>query len=350
MRITFLSPEVVPFAKTGGLADVAGALPKALAGLGLHVDVIMPKYGTIDTAKFGLTRVASPASFSVPVGSRTETASVWTAVLPGASVRVYFIEHAGYFDRAGLYVDPATGKDYPDNAARFIFFARAALGLIPALDLRPDVIHCNDYQTGLVPAYLKLRDQDDPALAHVATLYSIHNLSYQGLYPPETMPRIGLGDGLFYPMSPFEFWGRVNFMKAGLVYADVLNTVSERYAQEIQSTEEFGCGLEGVLRERSADLYGIVNGIDYDEWNPAHDPLIPSHYDLTDLSGKAKNKEAVLKEFGLPVSWGAVPLIGMVSRLAPQKGFDILAAGIDELMRLDLQLVILGTGMKEYHD
>lgn len=349
MRITLLTTEAVPFAKTGGLADVTGALPKALAGLGIHITLIMPKYGAIDTDQFGLTKVTLPSDLAIPLGHRTEKAGVWTATLPGASIPVYFVENDGFFDRPELYVDPATGTDYPDNAARFTFFSRAALQLITALELKPDVIHCNDYQTGLVPAYLNLIYNDDPVFSKIATLYSIHNLSYQGLYPRETMELIGIGYRHFYPMGPFEFWDRVNFMKAGAVYADILNTVSVRYAHEIQSTNEYGHGLEGVLRERSLDLYGIVNGIDYDIWNPETDPLIPAHYDHTDLSGKMKNKEALLKAFDLPVPSDDVPLVGMISRLVPQKGFDILAECLDTIVGLDMQLVILGTGMPEYH-
>jgi starch synthase len=191
--------------------------------------------------------------------------------------------------------------------------------------------------------------QDDPLFSKIATLYSIHNLSYQGLYPRKTMDLIGVGNKYFYPMGPFEFWDQVNFMKAGIVYADMLNTVSVQYAHEIQSDDEFGHGLEDVLRSRQGDLFGIVNGIDYDVWNPATDPLIAAQYDHADLSGKQQNKDALLKAFDLPVPSKNTPLVGMISRLVPQKGFDILTLCIDEMAELDMQLVILGTGMPEYH-
>lgn len=349
MRIVYIATEVVPYAKTGGLADVAGALPKALAELGVHVDVILPKYSFIDHTTYGLEKLSSDGVRTVPMGYGNEGVGVWGATLPGSTIRVFFIEHFWFFDRPGLYVDPITGDDYSDNAARFAYLSRASLEVINAFDLRPDVIHCNDYQTALVPAYLKLAYANDPVFADVATLYTIHNIQYQGRYPREAMGAIAIGYAHFYPGSPFECWEEVNLMKVGLEYADLLNTVSPRYAQEIQGSLEDGHGLDGVLRSRSDDLYGIVNGIDYTIWNPSHDPLIPYPYDAGDFSGKARNKAALLAAFGLEAP-PETPVIGIVSRLASQKGFDIIGPVLDSLLKLDLRIVVLGTGDQRYHE
>lgn len=349
MRIVYIATEVVPYAKTGGLADVAGALPKALAELGVHVDIILPKYPFIDQKTYGLEKLSSDTIMTVPMGYGNEGVGVWGAILPDSTIRVYFVEHFWFFDRPGLYVDPITSDDYSDNAARFAYLSRASLEIIKAFDLQPDVIHCNDYQTALVPAYLKLAYADDPVFADVATLYTIHNIQYQGRYPREAMGVLSIGDEHFYPGSPFECWGEVNLMKVGLEYADLLNTVSPRYAEEIQRSLEDGHVLDGVLRSRSDDLYGIVNGIDYMVWNPARDPLIPYPYDADDFSGKARNKAALLTAFGLEAS-PETPVIGIVSRLASQKGFDIIGPALDTLLKLDLRIVVLGTGDQRYHD
>jgi starch synthase len=349
MRVVFIATEAEPYAKTGGLADVAGALPRALETLGVHVDLIMPRYGFIDAHAHGLKKLTARTVMRVPLGYHTEGVGVWRAVLPGSAVRVYFIEHFWFFDRPGLYGDPATASDYSDNPVRYAYFSRASLEVIRAFRLRPDLIHCNDYQTALVPAYMHLAYRNDPAFAGVATLYTIHNMQYQGRYPREAMGVIAIGYEHFYPGSPFEYWDQVNFMKAGLVYADALNTVSPRYAQEIQRSSELGHGLDGVLRARSADLHGILNGIDYAVWNPAADPLIPHPYDADHPSGKAANKAALLAAFGLQ---GApeTPVIGIVSRLASQKGFDILGPCLGPLLQTDVRMVVLGTGEPRYHD
>lgn len=267
MKILIVASEVVPFAKTGGLADVAGALPKALEAMGHEVRVIMPKYKSINEEKFGLkpSRL-SPLFFDVPVGDKMERA-ILKSSSTGKNIPVYFIENDKYFNRDGLYGD-AKG-DYPDNGERFSFFCRAVLEGLKAVFFKPDVIHCNDWQSGLIPAYIKTIYRDDPHIKGTGTLYTIHNLAYQGLFAPEIMDFAGLDRALFN-YHQLEFYGKVNFAKGGLVFSDALNTVSEKYAQEIQ-TPEFGCGLDGVLRERAKDLYGIINGIDCEEWNPATD-------------------------------------------------------------------------------
>jgi starch synthase len=264
-------------------------------------------------------------------------------------VRVYFLDNDRFYARRGIYTVPETGKAFPDEDERTIFFNRAVLAAIKALDLHPDVIHCNDFHSGLIPAYLKLEVQNDPHFAGAATVFSIHNLAYQGLFGPEFMLKAGLKSSLFSPMGPFEFWGRVNLMKVAISYADMISTVSRTYAEEITSTEEYGCGLEGVLRSRKADLVGILNGIDTDVWDPAEDTLLPVTFTTAALGGKGQNRAELLKAFSLPQT-GAGPVIGMISRLVDQKGFDILAEGFEALMALGVNLVVLGTGQEKYHE
>lgn len=346
-NVLYVSSEVAPFAKTGGLADVAGALPKAIKELGHDIRVMMPKYGFISDRKYTLREVIRLKDVHVQLGDREYTISAKSAFLPDSKVQIYFIEYPPYFDRESPYVNPKTGKDWEDNAERFALFSRGVLEVLRVLHWQPDVIHCNDWQTALIPTYLKTVLKDDNYFAKTSTLLTIHNLAYQGVFDPGVLEAIGLPQELFSPGGPVEFYGKVNFLKAGIVYADLLNTVSERYAQEIQ-TPEYGAGLDGVLRERAQDLYGILNGVDYSVWNPETDELIPHHYNASDLSGKWKNKEALLEQLGLPYAED-VPVIGMISRLADQKGFDLLAEIIDDLMALDIRFVLLGTGDPKYH-
>jgi starch synthase len=347
MKVLFAAAEVVPYAKVGGLADVAGALPKALEQLDVDVRLAMPLYGSISREEFGIQKVSGTEPISVPVGH--EKAALWCAQLPDSGVEVYFLDNQRFFGRPGVYSDPHTGKGYADNALRFAFFGRAVLEWIRRADWRPDLIHANDFHCGLMAAYMRMNYAQDPVLAGIKTVYSIHNLAYQGRFPMKIFPELDLPQELAQPMGAVEFFGEINYMKAGLVFADVINTVSERYAREIQENAEFGAGLEGVLRSRSADLYGILNGVDYTQWNPEDDQLIAHHYGPGDLSPKGKNKTALRKAFGLPESGQEQPVIGMISRLADQKGFDLVLQVAKKILALDLQLVILGTGEKKYH-
>ena len=335
MRIAFAVSEMTPFAKTGGLGDVGGALPRVLAGMGHQLIGFLPKYRVIDMEKHHL--IKRPEEIRVPMGDRTEAASLWEA--RRGDVRIIFLDHPGYYDRDGLYQENA--EDHPDNAERFIFFSRGILEALRVLDWRPDVIHCNDWQTGLIPAYLKTVYRDDPFFAGMASLLTIHNLAYQGVFPAELFSLTGLPAEVFTPAG-MEFWGRKNCLKAGLVYADILNTVSPKYAQEIQ-TPEHGCGLDGVLRQRAADLYGVLNGVDYDEWNPRTDPYIAAPYAAEDLTGKALCKRDLQEVMALPAR-PDVPLLGVISRLAHHKGIDLVAEMAPQLLSHDVQLVLLGTG------
>jgi starch synthase len=340
MRILLASPEVAPFAKTGGLADVAGALPKALAKLGHDVRVVLPKYRMVDPAKHGLR--PRLASLPVPVAGRMEPATVWEGTIDSAPV--YFVQHNGYYDREALY--QTKEGDYPDNAERFAFFSRAILEMVRRLAFLPEIFHCNDWQTGLVPTYLRTTLQGVRELQTTGVLFTVHNLGYQGLFPPEALAAVNLGRELFNPFG-IEFYGKVNFLKAGLVFADLITTVSRKYSQEIQ-TEEFGHGLEGVLRARAKDVHGILNGIDYDEWHPTRDAFIAARFSRDDIAGKATCKADLQRAFGLPDRPDA-PLLAAISRLTPQKGMDLVVKALDALPDLDAQFVLLGTGDADLH-
>ena len=336
LKILIAASEVAPFAKTGGLADVTGALAKAVARLGHDVRVIMPRYLAVERGGFAL-EPALPR-LAVPISDRVEESGLSVGRLEGG-VPVYFLVNDRYYHREDLYRAPQ--GDYEDNAERFIYFSRSILEVAKALDFAPDVIHCNDWQTGLVPAYLKILHGIDPFFARTATLFTIHNLAYQGLFWHFDMHLIGLSWDIFTPEG-IEFYGKINLMKAGLVYSDLITTVSKRYAQEIQ-TPELGCGLEGVLRARGEDLFGVLNGIDVAEWNPATDPYVAAPYSAADLGGKRKCKADLLAAYGLPAE-PDFPVLGCVTRLTEQKGVDLLLQVLERVLALDCRLVILGAG------
>lgn len=278
MKILFASPEAVPFAKTGGLADVAGALPKTLAQMGHEVTLILPKYRQVDDRRFGLSNAAF--SLKVPIAQKVETAEVCSSDL-GPHFQALLIRKDAYYDRDQLYGTPAEG-DFEDNAERFTFFSRSIVEA--ALEIQPDIIHCNDWQTGLVPVYLKTLYARVPQLARLASVFTIHNIGYQGLFLSSDLPMTNLGWELFTPQA-LEFYGKLNFLKGGIVFSDAVTTVSRKYMEEIQ-TPELGFGLEWVLRERKGDLYGILNGVDYEEWSPDSDAYIQHKYSSADLHGK----------------------------------------------------------------
>jgi starch synthase len=344
MNIAFVASEAVPFAKTGGLADVAGALPKSIQALGHRACLFLPCYRSARSA--GPELDDTGIVLSVPVGTRRIEGHVRESRLPGSEVPVYLVDCPAYFDRDELYQE--RGRDYPDQCERFVFFQRAVLEAIGRLGLRPDIVHCNDWQTGLIPVYLKTLYRTAPGLSEAGTLLTIHNLAYRGMFARWDMPLTGLYWSLFHYRG-VEFHGYLSFMKAGLVFADMLNTVSPTYAREIQ-TPELGCGLDGVLRERRDRLRGIVNGIDTRAWNPAHEPMLSRRYDVVTFEkGKAACKAWLQARAGLPVR-SDVPLFAQVGRLDPQKGWDLLAGVADRMLERDVQLVVLGTGLSRYHD
>jgi starch synthase len=336
LRVLLCASEVVPFAKTGGLADVAGALPKALAALGHEVRVALPKYAGLDPKKINSERVGD--AFDVPLGAKSVSVRMEVSeAIPG--VEGYLVDSPEHFARKQLYSEP-------DDAERFALFCRAVLEFLRRQDWRPQVIHVNDWQTGLLPVYLKTRYRNEAALAPIATLYTIHNLAYQGIFSPEALGKIGLDRSVF-TMDGLEFYGQVNLMKGGILFADLLSTVSETYSRQIQ-TADYGERLEGVLAKRRADLFGVLNGVDYDQWNPATDRLLAANYDRDNLKPKATNKAALQRRLGLPER-PEVPVFGLVSRLAGQKGLDLLAEVMPHLLQLEVQFALLGTGEQQYH-
>lgn len=378
LKVLFVSPEVAPLAKTGGLADVSGSLPKALARLGADVRICMPRYKQIEKAQYitdlavdmdGHFETAVIRQTELPIADAlthdpgstggtgtnrdhmeasdpgyTGAAGPGSGVSPGASlgssrqaIPVYLVDNYRFFYRDGLY-------GFPDEGERYDFFCKAALSMLPRINFKPDVIHTNDWQSALIPLYLRVKHQDEPFYQDIATVFTIHNLQYQGHFPKEILGLLGLSDAFFTP-EQLEFYGRVNFMKAGIIWADVVNTVSPKYALEIQ-TADFGEGLDGLLRKRGRHLYGILNGIDFHEFNPATDPRIAQNYSWQTPDQKIANKSALQEEMRLPVK--NVPVVGMISRLANQKGLDLVAGVINRLIEAGAQFVLLGTGEDYY--
>ncbi len=346
MQIAMVASEVTPFSKEGGLADVLGSLPAALSELGETVWVISPLYRGVreraDRMGSPLQRVPD-GRFTVPIGDADVPATAWRSTLPGGGVEVFFLENDHYYDREGYYTNRSDYSDYQDNSERFVFLSRGALEMCKAVGLRPDVLHCHDWPTGLAPIYVKyIYEAEFPG---TATVFTIHNIAYQGIFWHWDMNLAGLPWSLFN-WKMLEYYGNRSFLKAGVVGADVLPTVSKKYGEEIQ-TEEQGCGMDGVLTERSEDLYGIVNGIDTDVWNPATDPLIPANFSADDLSGKALCKRALQEQYGLRQEPN-VPLLGMICRLVDQKGLDLCRQALPQLLKNDLQFIALGRGEARY--
>ncbi|MCL6482169.1 MAG: glycogen synthase GlgA [Firmicutes bacterium] len=336
MRILFISPEGLPFSKTGGLADVVEGLPKALVELGHEVAVVLPRYRSTRVAK-----VLVP-SLTIPMGLALRFPAIADGTVVNG-VRYFFVDDPEYFDREQLY--GVGGVDYPDNAERFAEFSRAAVEV--AKHVWPaDLLHCHDWQAALVPVLLKTVYASDPAFRHVPTILTVHNLGYHGLFPREVLARVGLPETLFH-IEALEFFGKVNYLKGGLLFADWITTVSRRYAEEIQ-TPEYGHGLDGVIRRRADRLVGILNGVDYSAWNPETDEFIVAHYSAKDLSGKRECKRDLLAEFKLPAENLNRPVLGIVSRFVDQKGFDLIAEVADALMEEDLCIAALGTGEVRY--
>jgi starch synthase len=337
MHVAFAASECVPFSKTGGLADVAGALPRALAAMGQRVSVFLPKYRQTKLEKARCV----VRSITVPFDDRYRFCSILDGGVQD-NVQYYFIDYPPFFDREGLY-GTALG-DYHDNAERFALFCRAVIEGSKILGV-PDIFHCHDWQSALIPVLLSSLYSDDPAYRNLATVFTIHNIGYQGLFPPDTLPLLMLPWDLF-TIAQLEFYGKVNLLKGALIYSDFITTVSRKYAQEIQ-TAEYGFGLEGVLHSRSNSIMGILNGVDYEQWNPEKDPYIAEHYSADCLEKKAACKRDLLTQFGAAADTD-LPVIGIVSRFAAQKGFDLISNIADRLAHENLILAILGSGDKPY--
>lgn len=342
LNIITIASEMVPFAKTGGLADVAGSLAKLYRQSGHQSIAIVPAYQAIDKIKMQLEPTG--IEVDVPIGHNIEKTTILSShAVPG--ITTYFIDHPYFNSRPGLY-GTAQG-DYQDNAQRFILFARASLELITKLGLNPDIIHCHDWQTGLIPVYLKNTYDGNPVFKNTRSVFTIHNLAFQGLFPPETMLTAGLPWSNFH-IDGLEFYGKMNFLKGGLSFSDHITTVSPNYAREIL-TPEFGCGLHGLLNILQRKLTGIINGIDYSEWNPGTDKFLPARYNAANFDNKQIAKRLLCKRFNLEYDIDK-PLLGMVSRLSAQKGLDIMSECLPRLFESNLDIAVLGTGDIGYHE
>jgi len=346
MKIAFVSAEVYPFSKVGGLGDVAGALPVELANLGISVNVITPGYGSINRKRFPIQRI--PYRFTVKIGGEMIECGVsrWVSAEQPKHC-VYFVENEFYFGARGIYND-ANGRAYDDNNKRFLLLGKAALEIARMPGERPDIIHCNDNHTAMIPVYLKA----DPALHHdfknTKTLLTLHNIAYQGIDSMDHKDLYGVPDDFFRPMAALEWWGQINPLKAGIIFADGISTVSPTHAREIMNSEVFSAGMQNIIRSSGKTVYGILNGVDYQEWHPATDRYIAKPYSIETVEEKKYNKIALLNDMGLDQSVVNKPLIGMVSRLVEQKGISLLIESIDRMMTLDIGMIVLGSGEPEY--
>jgi starch synthase len=337
--VLLIGSEALPFAKTGGLADVLGALPPAIARLGWDVTLVLPRYRAVVAG-------VPVGRFKVIVGGYTADARFYEAPLDDGA-RAILVDVPDLYDRDALY---GVGSGYPDNARRFAMLVRAAFEFVARRDMPPSVVHAHDWQAGLAPVYLKTVYARHPILGGTPSVITIHNLAYQGLFEPDWLPRLDLSWDLL-SVDRLEFWEKISFLKGGINDADAITTVSPRYAEEIQ-TPELGAGFDGILRRRAADLVGILNGIDTTTWDPARDEFLPAPYSVEDLSGKRVAKAEVLSRYGLPATAASLkrPLVGMVSRMVDQKGFDLIAEVADQLPRLDASFLVLGTGEPRYEE
>ncbi len=342
LKILMVATEAVPFAKEGGVADVIGSLPKELAALGHQVCIFLPRYGSIDPIRWGLKLTGVVRTF--PLGGFDRTVFIWQTRLPDSSVTVYLLDNEEFF---GRYQRIYLGLDQRDEQRRFLLFCRGLLESLPLLDFAPDIIHLHDWQTAPCAAYLRTTYGHLLRKGAARIVYTVHNLQYQGRWDPSILDEAGLERASVFIPIGLEFWGDVNWMKAGIVYSDVVTTVSRRYAEEIQ-TLDYGWGLDEVLFQRHTRIFGIPNGLDWDAWNPATDNALTVQYSTVDApAAKTCNRTALRQEFGLPDD-PALPLVGIVSRLVDQKGFDLIAEIATELRNLPLQLVVLGTGHPRY--
>lgn len=340
MKVAIAASEVAPFAKCGGLADVMGSLPKALEAEGCQVKVFMPKYSLIDDEKYNLHYLSLTGEIPIRIGSHVRLAHVLTTKLPGSDVDVYMIDCPHYFYRAYMYTNDR------DEHERFLFFSKAVVEVLQRLHWKPDLIHCNDWQTAMIPAMLRDNYSWDTMFHDTAVLMSIHNLAYQGRFSPDIRFVTESRGDWFYPGGPYEFYGSFCYLKAGIILSDIITTVSETYAREIQ-TPEYGEGMQTLLWENRHRLVGILNGIDDEVWNPEKDKYIFERYNAESLEKKAVNKEKLIQKTNIRYD-SRKPLIGMISRMVDQKGFDLMAEVFHQLINLDAQWIILGSGEDRY--
>ena len=336
MKILYAAAEVAPFMKTGGLADVAGSLPKSIKDKGHDIRLVMPLYSTIDDRY--RSKMKKEMEFYLDLGWRKQYVGVLSLVDQG--VTHYFIDNEFYFKRDNIYGEF-------DDGERFIFFTKAMALLMKELNFKPDIVHANDWHTGLLPLYIKDFSKGDEFYQDIKTVFTIHNLKYQGIFDPSILESIGGLSIEYFHEDGLKYYDKINFMKAGIVYSDIFTTVSQTYAEEIKY-EYFGEGLEGIIKKNEDKLVGIVNGIDYDLYNPEKDPNIRANYNFITIGKKKINKESLQDLYGLPRK--KVPILAMVSRLVAMKGLDLVSHILDELLEEDIQFILLGTGDKGYED
>ncbi|HED10301.1 MAG TPA: glycogen synthase [Caldithrix abyssi] len=346
MKILYLASEVTPFARAGGLGDVTGALPKALKDLNQEIRIMMPKYKFINERKYVLREVIRLRNIPVTIDGRTEYANVKSAFLPESKVQIYFIEVADFFNKPGIYHDPHTNEPYEDNAIRYAFFAKAAMETLKTLSWQPDLIHCNDWQTAYVPVYLKTLYQGEDFFKGIKTVYTLHNLTNQGDFDKSIAKQIDFDENEVKEDGMFGKDSKLNLTKAAIYFSDFITTVSENYADEIIERDDIGYGFGKLLEEKGEFFEGILNGVDYTVWTPEKDKALPTKYSFEEIEGKEENKKALLMRLGLEYREGR-PLLGMISKLTEQKGIDILIEALPELMKLDVQLCIMGEGDPE---
>ena len=341
MKVAFVTSELKPFVKEGGLADVSASLPIALKKQGIDIFILLPYYKKISEQHFLISKYPVYESV-VETGEGYKPFSIYKGRLPDSDIDVYFLMNLEFFGRDGVYNNPLNGVGYKDNDRRFGFFSKCVVNFL-LYGKSCDFIHCNDYQTSLIPPFISFSGRKIP------TMLTIHNLGYQGIFNRDIMDFLKIPESLYYPMSPFEYYGKVNFLKVGILFSSVITTVSKTYAKEIIENEEMGYGLKDVLLTREKDLYGIINGVDYNVWNPEKDEFIPFRYSEKNLENKYKNKKILLREFNFKNPDTKKTLISMIGRLVDQKGFDLVIKLLPLLKKKNIYFIILGTGLKKYH-
>jgi starch synthase len=348
LKILMVFSEVAPFSKTGGLADVGGALPKALKEMGHDVRVITPQYRRINERKYVLRDVIRLQNIEIPMGEKRVTVNVKSAFLPNSKVQIYFVDYRPYFFREGIYIDPKTNTDYPDNADRFILFCKGVLETLKKLQWQPDVIHCNDWQTGMIPFLLKYHNHEDPFYNKIHTLLTVHNFAFQGNFDPVCLKKLDIPESFVFKNSRIDWFGKCNFLKTGLLFSDRVNTVSEKYAQEASSSDRFGFGMDQVIKQRRDKLKGVLNGVDYQVWNPETDPYISHHYSVEDMTGKIRCRETLINDLGLEAD-DQLPIVSVISRLTEQKGIHLVQDIFPDLIDLPVCFILLGLGESQFH-
>jgi starch synthase len=347
-NVLFVTSEVFPYSKTGGLADVSNSLPQALNSLGNDVRIISPKYGQLDERRLQIHEIKRLKELKIQVNGKDTKFSIKSSFIHGKNTKaqMYLLESNDYFKNKGIYQNSKTKKDFPNNDERYLFFCTAVIEILEILQWKPDVIHCNDWQTGLIPALIKTTYKDNSYVSDIKTLFTIHNLAYQGNFPKSTFEKTGMPESVLTEKGGLHF-GKFSYLKTGLNYADKISTVSQKYCEEIRSDKEYGCGLEDVLNARKKDMVGILNGIDYSIWNPNVDKLIPYRYTYQEVPLKYENKRELLSKYKIEFD-EEIPMIGVISRLVDQKGFDLIEKIMPALMKENVQMIILGAGEEKY--